>query len=236
MNRLARTVLLICGLAVCPSLASAQSFISLFTQLPSDFQNLAAPSNLLVLGTTGVGSLALHPKDDAIARRTHTADGWFAAGDVLGQGGVHAAAGLGIYVSGRLAHSTRWGTLGHDLVRAQIVSGIITDGLKLATNRTRPDGGDYSFPSGHTSTAFASAAVLEAHFGWKVGIPAYLMATYVSASRLAHHQHYASDILFGMGIGIASGRATTFHLRDSTVQVVPAIRPGSTAVNVSISR
>jgi membrane-associated phospholipid phosphatase len=132
-------------------------------------------------------------------------------------------------------HNTDVGGLGSDLLRAQLVSGIITDGIKWATNRTRPDGGKYSFPSGHTSSSFATASVLQHHFGWKVGVPSYALATYVASSRVANSRHFVSDVVFGAGIGIASGRATTFHLRDSTVTVAPSLTFHSAAINVSIT-
>ena len=37
---------------------------------------------------------------------------------------------------------------------------LVTYTLKLSINKERPDGGDYSFPSGHTSVAFASAGFI----------------------------------------------------------------------------
>ena len=97
-------------------------------------------------------------------------------------------------------------------------------------------GGDWaSFPSGHTSSAFATASVLQHHFGWKAGVPSYVVATYVASSRMAHSRHFVSDVVFGAGIGIAAGRATTFHLRETTVQVVPSVTFHSAAINVSIA-
>jgi membrane-associated phospholipid phosphatase len=229
-----RTFILFFSLVVCPATAGAQSFVSIFTQLPKDFSRLAQPANVAILGTAGGASLILYPKDDEIADRTADPDDFFMAGDVLGEGVTHAVAGLAIYVSGRVMRNTEVGGFGSDLLRAQLVSGIITDGIKWATNRTRPDGGKYSFPSGHTSSAFATASVLQHHFGWKAGVPSYVIATYVASSRMAHSRHFVSDVVFGAGIGIASGRATTFHLRESTVTVVPSLTFHSVAINVSI--
>jgi membrane-associated phospholipid phosphatase len=229
-----RIVIVFCALVVCPATAGAQSFVSIFTQLPKDFSRLAQPANAIILGTAGGASLSLYPKDDEIAEQT-SPDGFFKAGDVLGEGVTHAVAGLAIYVTGRVMRNTDVGGFGSDLLRAQMVSGIIADGIKLATNRTRPDGGKYSFPSGHTSSAFATASVLQHHFGWKVGVPSYVVATYVASSRMAYSRHFVSDVIFGAGIGIASGRATTFHLRETTVQVVPSVTFHSAAINVSIT-
>ena len=231
-----RTMVLAFAVAVCPAAAGAQSFASIFTQLPADFRHLAQPSNLLILGSTGAGSLALHPEDAAIALKTKDPDQFYSPGNVLGQGGLHAAAGLAIYVGGRVAHNQRAGQLGVDLLQAQIVGGSITTGLKLAANRTRPDGANYSFPSGHTSSAFATASVLQRTFGWKVGIPSYVVASYVGASRVATSHHFVTDVLFGAGIGIAAGRATTFGINGASLTVSPAVTHNSATINVSVNR
>ena len=230
-----RTLVLCFVVSVLPGSAGAQSFASIFTQLPKDFSRLAQPSTAAILGSAGAGSLAVHPKDDEIANQVTDPDPFFKAGDVLGEGTTHAAAGLAVYVTGRVMRNTTVGSLGSDILRAQLVSGIITDGIKVATNRTRPDGGKYSFPSGHTSTAFATASVLQSHFGWKAGVPSYALATYVASSRMAHNRHYLSDVVFGAGIGIAAGRATTFHVRDAAVRVAPTVTLNSVGINVSIT-
>jgi len=229
-----RPLVLCLALAVCPAPAGAQSFTSIFTQLPRDFSRLAQPTSLVILGTAGAASLAVHPHDDNVAQQVNEADGFFQAGDLLGEGAVHAAAGFAVYLSGRALRNTDVGRLGSDLLRAQIVSGVITDGLKLATNRTRPDGGKYSFPSGHAASAFASAAVLHHHFGWKAGVPSYAIASYVATSRVAYDRHFLSDVVFGAGIGLASSFATTFHLRDTSIDVTPALTLSSAAFNITI--
>ena len=68
--------------------------------------------------------------------------------------------------------------------RARAISHPDSDGpIKMAVRRGRPDGTRFSFPSGHSAVTFASATVLQQHFGWKVGVPAYAVAAYVAASR-----------------------------------------------------
>jgi len=233
---MSRALVLAMAVIIYPASAGAQSFVSIFKGLPSDFVHLADPSSLLILGSTGGASLALHPKDQSIALKTNDPDQFYSAGDLLGQGALHAAAGLAVYVGGRMSHSERVGQLGVDLLQAQIVSGLITDGLKVAANRTRPDGARYSFPSGHSSSAFATASVLQRRYGWKVGVPSYAVASYVGASRIAGSHHYVTDVLFGAGIGIAAGRATTFQLRGANVSVNPTIARNSASLNFSITQ
>ena len=59
----------------------------------------------------------------------------------------------------------------------------------------------YSFPSGHTSAAFAVAWILHLRFGKKVGIPALILAALISFSRLYVGVHYPSDVLGGIFVG-----------------------------------
>ena len=61
---------------------------------------------------------------------------------------------------------------------------MVMHSLKRITNKERPNGGDYSFPSGHTSAAFTGAGFIEKRYGLKVGIPAYILASYVGWSRV----------------------------------------------------
>lgn len=63
---------------------------------------------------------------------------------------------------------------------------------------------DYSFPSGHTGSSFASACVLYRYLPKKAGIPALILALFISLSRLYVGVHYPSDVLAGMLTGIAS--------------------------------
>jgi len=62
-----------------------------------------------------------------------------------------------------------------------------------------------SFPSGHTSLAFATAASLSLQYRkWYVTVPAYLWASSVGYSRVYLGVHYSSDVLAGAVVGIGS--------------------------------
>ena len=84
------------------------------------------------------------------------------------------------YGLGRAFKSDCVAAVGGELVQAQLVAQVLTYGIKGTVRRARPEGGGFSFPSGHTTAAFASATVLQRHFGWKVGLPAFGAATYVA--------------------------------------------------------
>ena len=81
--------------------------------------------------------------------------------------------------------------------------------LKVVTDRTRPDGGRLSFPSGHAASAFTGAAFLQMRYGWKFGVPAYLLAGYVGYSRVESKHHHTSDVVAGAAIGIAANLVFT---------------------------
>lgn len=193
------------------------------------YVHLASPGNLVVLGAGGVAALGAHPFDRRLTntlRDSERLDGFFEVGDVAGGGFVQGGAALGTLLVGRLAHSRKVTQFGGDLVAAQIVSGTVTLGVKLGVRRDRPDGSGLSFPSGHASASFATATVLERHFGWKAGAPAYALATYIGASRLQENRHFASDVLFGAAVGITAGRAVTFDRARKRVALAPVVVPG----------
>ena len=82
----------------------------------------------------------------------------------------------------------------------------VTYALKWTVRKERPNGeNNLSFPSGHTSVAFASAAFIQRTYGWKWGIPAYGLATYVGYTRILVKKHDKWDVLAGalIGTGIA---------------------------------
>ncbi|MDR2125980.1 MAG: phosphatase PAP2 family protein [Prevotellaceae bacterium] len=91
-------------------------------------------------------------------------------------------------------------------------SGVITalgvQTLKRTTLIERPDGSDsYSFPSGHTATAFAGAHILFKEYkdeSLLIGIAGYGMALTTGCMRMLNNKHWLSDVATGAGIGITS--------------------------------
>ncbi len=94
-----------------------------------------------------------------------------------------------------------------------LTSAIISSILKYSINRTRPfitypilekmtSAGSPSFPSGHTSDAFALATCISiAYPKWYVIVPSYAWAGAVGYSRMDLGVHYPSDVLMGAVIG-----------------------------------
>jgi membrane-associated phospholipid phosphatase len=113
----------------------------------------------------------------------------------------------GMFAAGQLSHHPRFRATTYDMLDAAVVNFVYTEAIKAAVGRERPNGQDHkSFPSGHTSNAFALAAVAEGHYGWKIGAPAYLLAAFVGASRLEQDKHYLSDVVAGATLGYIVGR------------------------------
>ena len=155
-------------------------------------------------------------------------------GAVYGNLAFQFPLGITWWVVGHVTGSERAADAGRDLVRAQI-SGVSWDYLlKYSVNRTRPNGDPRSFPSGHATAAFATATVLEEHYGWKLGLPMYAVAAYVGAERVTQQKHWPSDVVFGAALGIISGRTVTLHVRRERLRIQPHAIPGGGALIVHV--
>ena len=189
-----------------------------------DFSHLATLDTARVLTAGGMGAALVHPIDSEVNARL-VGDAWvedaFAPGKIIGYGLVQGGVAVATYAWGKKKGAPRVVHVGVDLLRAQILTAGLTFGVKVAVGRERPDTTGFSFPSGHAAVTFASASVLQRHFGWK-GALAYTIATYVAASRLHENRHYLSDVIFGAAIGTVAGRTVTRHGRDTwTVTAAP---------------
>ncbi len=114
--------------------------------------------------------------------------------------------------------------------RALVSTALVTQTLKHSLQRQRPDGSNHlSMPSGHTSTAFATATALTYSYGWKAGIWAYPLATFVGMSRMADDVHWLSDTVAGAFVGMWMGRASSYSVAEAagdsvSVQWIPVLQ------------
>ena len=206
----------------------------IFADTITDFRRLPSLESTVILGMGGVAAMAGHPSDLRLSNRLSTSQsmtGFFSVGQTIGAATTQLAGAFATYSIGRMTGNAKVAVIGADLVRAQFVSQAMTQAIKFSVGRTRPDGTSLSFPSGHSASAFATAAVLQRHLGWKAGIPAYGVAAYVAASRIQVKRHYLSDVAFGAAIGVIAGRTVTIGRGDARFAVSPAAAPGGAGVN-----
>lgn len=220
-------------------------FRSLFKDTGKDF--LAFPrrrSTWVILGVGGAAAALGHQADSSLNAHLggKNVGHFFAPGKYLGAAYTQVGVALGLYVVGRLVvpqvvegetATNKWSHLGFDLLRVQMVSQVLVQGIKYSVRRDRPTGECCAFPSGHATTAFAAAAVIERHLGYRFAWPTVLAASYVAASRLHDNRHYLSDVLFGAALGTATGWTVVGrHGRDSYA-LLPVPVTGGVAVSLT---
>ncbi|MBI5437034.1 MAG: phosphatase PAP2 family protein [Nitrosomonadales bacterium] len=155
----------------------------------------------------------------------------------------------GFYLAGAAGNNDRALAVAQDgLAASLIASGIVTPVLKYATGRSRPRetpdiahfrpfSGAASFPSGHTTQAFAVASVISAYYDetW-VKCSSYTVAGLVGVARSYHDAHFASDVLAGALIGTLVGQSVVAYnqpRRSGKVVLLPEVTPGLAGVRLA---
>lgn len=168
----------------------------------------------------------------------------------FGEAGAFGVMGV-FYVAGLVSDDSRARSVGEDgLISTLIAGGIVTPALKFAAGRRRPRdtdktfdfkpfSGGSSFPSGHSTEAFAVASVIATHYdqGW-VKVAAYGSAALVAFARVHHQAHFLSDVTAGAIIGAATGRAVVHRNEEERRRyaLMPVVGPhGEPGVGVAFS-
>lgn len=141
--------------------------------------------------------------------------------------------GAGMYVVGRVTGVRRAAALGLHGTEALLIGAGVSNVMKVVLGRERPyvsadtnprnfgfmrgrKGRDYrSFPSGHSTAAFAAAAAVSTETAawwpetrWIFGPILYGGATLVAVSRVYDDQHWASDVVMAAAVGTFAGLKT----------------------------
>ena len=198
------------------------------------------PSTTWLLAGAVAGAATLFMMDDdlrdllrdPLLQQSGTAD--FVASSVSHLGGwAPVAVAGGVFVIGTLAGTESIADPAIHTAGGLLAATVVTTAIKGVFGRARPRAAEdpvhefglgrgfreaghpfRSFPSGHTTAAFAMAAVLSAESAhrWPRAHPyvkwsAYSLATLTGLSRMYHNQHWASDVFLGAGIGVVVGKA-----------------------------
>lgn len=205
-----------------------------FADAVKDFRRIPSWTNAAIFAAAGIGAAFAQPSDLRVSRvmsGSASLGSFFRIGETVGGARSQLAAALGTYAIGHVTRQPRVAAIGADLIQSQILAQTMTAAIKMSVGRTRPDGTQYSFPSGHSSVTFATATVLQRNLGWKVGVPAYGLATYVAASRIQDKRHFLSDVTVGAAIGIVAGRSVTVGKGDAKFALAPSATPGGAGIS-----
>jgi membrane-associated phospholipid phosphatase len=201
-------------------------------------------STWVLLGVGAASALATHPQDRYVEQHivgNDTADRIFSLGQWVGHTYVQVGSAVGLWAVGRYvvapvageSRTNKISEIGFDLIRAQVVTQTLVQGMKNTIRRDRPTGECCAFPSGHAAAAFAAASVLERHLGYRASWPALAGATYVATSRLVDNRHFLSDVIMGAAVGVASGWTVVGRRGSNEIVMQPVPVPGGLMIAFS---
>jgi len=130
---------------------------------------------------------------------------------------------IGLFATGIIRKDKVMTMNSYELITSTIVGSILTTTMKFSFDRTRPfvtypndvtkytKAGSKSFPSGHTSMAFATATSISLMYPkWYIIAPSFLWASSIGYSRMYLGVHYPSDVLAGALLGAGSSIGTHY--------------------------
>ena len=152
---------------------------------------------------------------------------------VVGSPYLQSAAAFATYGIAYVSKNLEWQKTGEAWTEALVLAESSALLLKVSVRRERPNGSNYSFPSGHTAASFATASVLETLEGPAFGVPAFLAAGLIGFTRIDHNDHYLSDVIGGAALGLAWGWGVAhFHKTHAAWHLFPW-SGGGTGVEVA---
>lgn len=186
-----------------------------FPMLWDDAKSVVTRENLVILGVALGGAIALRQDVDGEVRdytRDHPRR-WGSGSEFLGKMAepqYQVPVLLGVYGWSLYHQDHELHDFSTALISAYTVTSLTTLAVKGIANTDRPsdtwNDGEYGFPSYHTSSSFAMAAVVEEYYGWKAGAPAYAVAGLIGWSRIDERDHDLSDVVFGAALGCVIGK------------------------------
>jgi len=170
------------------------------------------PENLIILATAfGADRIFRHNLDEDIRDDLRYDDTSLAEtgdfGSIIGNPALHLGLAGGWYLASVRNRDQEHYDKSRTLVQALLVNGLSTALLKVSMDDEAPNDEDWGWPSGHASSSMCFASVMHEYYGWKVGLPLYLLAGYSAATRLEDREHDLSDVVFGTALGLVIGHS-----------------------------
>jgi membrane-associated phospholipid phosphatase len=198
------------------------------------------------LAAVALTSLADEPlRDELQAHRTSGKDDVAAVFRRMGEPEVYGVVGLGTIAVGIIAGNDRVRRAGQRISAGLLISAVVTTALKEVVGRQRPNAsssafsfkpfsGQTSWPSGHTTMAFALAAsVSDELHSTPASVALYSGAALTGWSRLNDNKHWLSDVVMGAAVGVTGAKLMNGRWRVLGIHAPKfLLEPQAAAVNL----
>ena len=157
----------------------------------------------------------------------------------------------GIFASSLLTDNTRFQDAAFTSLQSLLYAGAMTRSLKLVAGRFRPEddlgayqfspftGENASFPSGHTTAAFAIVTPWVLYYPNPVTYGLFVVASGTAVARIAHDKHWPTDVLAGAAIGFFTAcYLTRRHQQQDTmprIDLTPIVSDASAGVHLRVN-
>lgn len=253
------TVAFLAALCPFPAMMAQVTLSTPDSAAPQKHKHLFNRRDVVIAGAMTVTTFALFPLDKRLAKELQ--DSSTQANQFLKDASRRVAyiaspgayyIGGGLWAVGRLTNHPRVADLGWHGTEAvllgegisYVLKGVLGRGRPYVSHDTTPRDFDWgrgfksadwrSFPSGHSTTAFAAASAVteEAALWWPrsrwiIGPMLYGGATLVGVSRMYNNKHWASDVALGALIGTFSGKKVVLATHDNPNNVLDRILLGT---------
>ncbi len=214
---------------------------SLWDDTKATATNPWALAGLAAAGAAGIALCASDADDctaDHYTERGSQLPQWLEqVGDVGGNPGAHFAVAGAWLLTSIATDDVKNYENARTMINALAINGVVTLALKGIVRTESPNGEDLGWPSGHTSSTFTVATVLNEQYGPWVGIPAFAFAAFVGYERVDARNHDLSDVVSGALMGMAIGYAVAHNHETKLMgmDIVPYPTPSGAGIALTKS-
>lgn len=155
----------------------------------------------------------------------------------------------GIFAVSLFTDNQRFQDAAFTSAESWLYAGLITMGLKTAFGRARPESGNpsgtfapfsgnTSFPSGHTTAAFAIVTPWVMYYPGAATYTLFALSSGTAVARIALDKHWPTDVVAGAAVGYLTGRfLSRRHMNlkgDQTPRINVTPRFGSRSLGLSV--